>query len=338
MSDHDSSRVVRQALGPISGASRAKISTVHPGSESEAQTSARSGRPDPSLGRIAVILTAADRGYFPLLRDMVSSIRRFEPGRRFPIGVFDLGLEREQIAWLEQREVSLTRPRQHFGLPEEFGGPFARACLVRPFLYEYFDGYDFYFWIDADAWLQSWEAIDLLLDGASRCDLAIVHERERAYRFQAWLVGWNIKHAISSCGLAHGALVLSRPQLNDGVFCLRAKAPHWKLWQQRFQRAVERNSRGDPNDQFSLNEVIYADRPPVSVLDPVNNWICDRAPPVWDEAAKCFCKPYPPYEPIAVMHLAGPAKREVYRIRTRAGDWYETRFTFEGALPSFLRT
>ena len=38
------------------------------------------------------------------------------------------------------------------------------------------------------------------------------------------------------------------------------------------------------------------------------------------------------------MHLAGPAKREVYRIRTRAGDWYETRFTFEGALRSFARS
>jgi len=45
-----------------------------------------------------IIVSAADSGYFPLLRDAVMSVRTLKSCA--PIGVLDLGLLAEQLVWL----------------------------------------------------------------------------------------------------------------------------------------------------------------------------------------------------------------------------------------------
>jgi hypothetical protein len=176
--------------------------------------------------------------------------------------------------------------------------------------------------------VQDAAALSRLVEGARWRGMALVHERERGYRFQAWLLAWTAKHFLIGCGAVRGAWLLSRPHLNAGVFAAAADAPHWELWRRRFAEAVARTGRIAPYDQFTLNEAVYVDRPALARLEPVDNWICDRGPPVWDEAARRLCKPYAPYEPIAILHLAGPAKRSSYRLRTRAGGQLEARLSY----------
>lgn len=268
----------------------------------------------------AIVVTAADSGYFEMFQGMIHSLRRFESGRDLPIAVFDTGFEAEQRQWLEQAGVIIAQPKWYFGVVDGAAPHWHLAEVVRPYVRSYFPGYDHYMWLDPDLWLQDGAVIDRLIDGSKRDGAAIAHEADPAYKFQSWLVGWNLKHKILGLGLWHGLLLMIKPALNCGVYCFAADAPHWELWERRLQRAIDRRGEVAPYTQFTFNELVYVDRPPTTILDAADNWICDRAPPVWNDELQLYCKPYAPYQPVSILHLAGPAKRRCYDIQSISGD------------------
>ena len=45
---------------------------------------------------------------------------------------------------------------------------------------------------------------------------------------------------------------------------------------------------------------------------------------MWNDDEGAFCKPYPPFEAIGALHLAGPAKRKAYTVRRTGGGSFET--------------
>ena len=53
--------------------------------------------------------------------------------------------------------------------------------MGQAFLPNYFPGYEKYLWIDADAWVNSWEAIELYLKGCENNKLAISTSADRSY-------------------------------------------------------------------------------------------------------------------------------------------------------------
>jgi hypothetical protein len=267
----------------------------------------------------AVIVTAADSGYFDLLTGMIRSVRRFEECRRIPIAVFDVGFTFEHRTRLEQDNITVVDPRWHFGRSEETSKSYERAALVRFFIEDYLPGYDYSLWLDPDLWLQDPVVIKRMVDGARETGAAIAHESDKLYRFQAWLWAWNLKHKIVGSGLWRGAVLMARPNYNLGLYCLASKAPHWDRWRQRFETALNRTNRITPYEQFAFNEVIHVDRLPTTKLDSTDNWICDRRPPIWDEQAGLFLKPAAPFKPLSVLHLAGPAKSRTYEIELAAG-------------------
>lgn len=267
----------------------------------------------------AVIVTAADSGYFDLLNGMIRSVRRFQEWRDVTIAVFDVGFKPEHRAALEQRGVQLIDPSWHFGLSEQTAKSYERAALVRFFIHDYLPGYDYSLWLDPDLWLQDSGVLERMLDGADETGAAIAHESDRLYSFQGWLWAWNLKHKVVGSGLRNGLILMARPSYNLGLYCLKADAPHWTPWRQRFEKALKRTQRVTPYEQFAFNEVIHIDKIPTVELSSSDNWICDRCPPVWDAEAGLFCRPEAPYPPLSVLHLAGPAKNRTYEIEQKGG-------------------
>ena len=214
-----------------------------------------------------------------------------------------------------------------------------RSFLARPFLREYFPGFDVYVWIDSDVWLQDPGVFDEYVAGALDAGFAVTHESERAYRFQAWLFAWTLKHFVLGYGPANGARLALRTHVNAGFFAARADAPHWQEWSRRYAAAIARTGALVPHDQFALNHALHGD--PIGggrasrakLLDPRCNWICDRGIPMWNDAEGAFCKPYPPFASIGALHLAGPAKRACYTVRRTGGGSFETCIV-RGASPS----
>jgi hypothetical protein len=281
-----------------------------------------------------VFISSADTKFFGLLREMLASLDRL-PHAEMPdydLAVFDLGLAPEDREWLARRNAVIAMPRPHDGLGS-VDRPLELAFLVRPYLREYFPGYDIYVWIDSDVWLQSPEALHALIDGAAAKGMAIAHENERSYRFQRKLFLWTAKHFLLGYGMARGLWLLTRPHLNAGMFAIRHDAPHWDAWAARYRAAIERTGKLTPHDQFALNQAIYQDRLPTEILSPRVNWICDRGVPMWNDEAQEFCEPYPPYRRISALHLAGPGKRTVYRIRRTGGSAFNAMIRFGMAPP-----
>jgi len=189
-----------------------------------------------------LIASAADRGYFPLLRDTVLSLHAHR--RDFAIGILDLGLEDGQRAWLAQRVSHIVRPGWDVAFPDQNRTPEVRkAQVARPFLRRHFPDYETYLWIDADAWVQDWRAIELYCAAAGSGRLAITPEIDRAYKRhykRPKLFGWNLawKNYREAFGWRAADRLGRNPIVNCGVFALHRDAPHWEAWARVMAQAL----------------------------------------------------------------------------------------------------
>jgi hypothetical protein len=277
------------------------------------------GKPGIAANRKSIMVTGADATYFELARELIASIEACCPSPT-AIGFCDFGITAEQRDWLRSRDVVVKRPETGLAL----GGPAeewqaSMGYLSRPFLRENFPGFSTYIWLDADVWLQNWQGIQALRDAAAASGAAMIRQNEQAYRLWPWLLGWQLKNFVRGYGVAPGLWLASRPHINNGVFAMQADAPHWDRWRAHYQRAFGRTRRAAPHDQFSLNAAVYLDRLDTEFLPATCNWICDLAAPMWNAEQGMYCIPYAPFTPIAILHLAGPAKTRSFDIMATDG-------------------
>jgi hypothetical protein len=279
-----------------------------------------------------LIVSGADSTYFPLLRDTVRSIRALRPDAS--VGILDVGLDPAQQDWLAPRVTHLVRPGWDIDFPGRAKTPEGRkAQFARPFLPRHFPGYETYLWIDADAWVQQWRAVELFATAAHDGRLAIVPEIDRAYKrhykrpklFGMTLAWKNYREAF---GWRVADRLGRNPMVNCGVFALRADAPHWEVWA-RIMARVARRTRFFFVEQTALNYAIFAERLPVDFLPAYCNWMPGDAAPAFDAERSLFVEPYSPHQAIGIMHLAGAEqKTHVFRIRCLDGGGIETSLRY----------
>jgi hypothetical protein len=279
-----------------------------------------------------LIASGSDSSYFPLLRDTVLSILAHR--RNVAIGILDFGLASDQRAWLADRVTHLVQPGWDLDFPDRERTPDTRkAQLSRPFLRRHFPGYATYLWIDADAWLQDWRAIELYVVAAGHDKLAITAEIDRSYKRHykrpkafGWTLSWKCYRE------AFGWRVADRlgrnPILNCGVFALRHDAPHWDAWARVIAQIAQR-TRFFYIEQTALNYVIFGEGLPVNLLPAYCNWMPGDATPAFDTAHGRFVEPYAPHEVIGIMHLAGETqKSHVFRLHRLDGGEIETSLRY----------
>lgn len=301
--------------------------------EAHAGATSRGTRASPQV----LVVTAADSHQVPLLRHMLATLRTQAGGADLPVACLDLGLAPAELAWLAAEGVEVVAPRHRFALRDAYPG-WHDAYLAQPFLREILPGPDLYLWIDADIWFQDGRAVTACLAGARQHGFAIAVERSPSYRLQLWLEAWMTKHFVRGFGIVEGLWLATRPHLNSGFYALRADAPHWDAWTDAYAAAIRRSGTGTPYGQFAMNLLVHGRLPgrgrmPAALLDPWANWICDRGIPMWNDETGVFCEPRPPFRTISAMHLAGPGKREIYRIRRTGGGELITRL-LPGASPA----
>ena len=188
------------------------------------------------------IVSLADSNYFELLCELIDSIKSFEESKNVAICVLDAGLNDNQKNILLKKVDTIKRANWDIEVPsyKVIGKEWLKSQVSRAFLPKYFPGYNKYLWIDADAWVNSWEAINLYFTGSDNGKLSISTSADRAYGRVVkadWLIGGfakiksqNYKHAKSS-GFSEKIAreVALKPHLNIGVFCLEATASHWDV-------------------------------------------------------------------------------------------------------------
>jgi hypothetical protein len=295
--------------------------------------------------RTAIVCTAADAAYFPLLHGLLDSLAAGPLARTLPVGVLDLGLDAAQQAWLRGRGATLVEPgwdvdlSAHAGVPSHY-----RAMTARPFLPRYFPGYDILLWLDADTWVQDDAVLPWFLDAAAAGKLAIVPELDRGY----WtsfkppkLWGQNQKAFAWGYGWRMGYRLGRNPILNSGAFALAADAPHWALWARAHRRALTRRRLrpllAQPlyffiAEQTALNYVAFADRQPTALLPALANWFVAKGHPLWNAERGLLVEPQAPHATLGIVHLAGVGvKDRVWTLPTLTGGTVQLRATWAEA-------
>jgi len=141
-----------------------------------------------------IIVTGGDSRYCPLIRELIASLRALKPAGECPVGVVDAGLTEEQRAELKADGVTVVTPPWPVDIPahRHRNRIHLKANLAKLHLPTCFPGYDTVIWIDADAWVQDWDAIELLRQGAAEDRFAIVAQFGRFAETELrlnWLFG-----------------------------------------------------------------------------------------------------------------------------------------------------
>ena len=285
------------------------------------------------------IVSLADSNYFELLCELIDSIKSFEESNNVAICILDAVLSDNQKNILLKKVDTIKKANWDIEVPsyKVIGKEWLKSQVSRAFLPKYFPGYNKYLWIDADAWVNSWEAIDLYFTGSDNDKLSISTSADRAYGRVVkadWLIGGfakiksqNYKHAKSS-GFSEKIAreVALKPHLNIGVFCLEATASHWDAWKKKLKIALK-SGKIFGSEQIAMNVTIYIDKLDVEILPAYCNYtLIDGMK--FDTKRNTFVEAYLPNHKIGIVHLAGKHNNN---IRMNKNNLIEVR-TLEGKI------
>ena len=278
-----------------------------------------------------VIVSLADSNYFELLNELIESIKSFEESKNVAICVLDAGLKENQKNELLKKvhEVKNANWDIEVSSFKSLGRESLKNEVSRAFLPNYFPGFKKYLWIDADAWVNSWEAIDLYFKGCDNNKLSISTSADRAYGRVLrvdWLISGfakirsqNYKHAKSS-GFSEkiARQVALKPHLNLGVFCLNENSPHWDVWRKNLKIALK-SGRIFASEQIAMNITIYVDNLEVEILPAYCNYtLVDGMK--FDVKKNTFVEPYLPNHKIGIVHLAGKNNDNIRKNKNFLSD------------------
>ncbi len=231
-----------------------------------------------------VIVSLADANYFPLIEELIDSIKRFQESENIAICILDAGLNDNQKKKLANKVDEIKSAEWDIKVPNHKinGKEWLKSQVSRAFLPKYFPNYEKYLWIDCDAWVKvNW------LFGK----LAIIKSQ-------------NFKHAIKSKIPYDKARKLAfAPHINIGVFSLEKNSIGWESWQNNLKKTLQAGNIFG-SEGLAINMSVYIDDLETEFL-PLNcNWITSNLLPKYDEKNNTFVEPYLPNNKIGILHLA----------------------------------
>ena len=263
-----------------------------------------------------VIVSLADSNYFPLLNELIDSIKRFKESSDVAICILDAGLSEDQKKKLTLKVDEIKSANWDIKVPDSKirGREWLKSQVSRAFLPKYFPTYDKFLWIDSDAWVNDWKTIDLYFKACEDGKLGITQTIGPGYKITSrvdWVFGklaiiksQNFKHAIKSKISYDKARKLAfAPHINIGVFSLEKNSICWNSWQENLRQTL-RGGEIFGSEQLAMNLSVYVDNIETEFL-PLNcNWITSNLLPKFDEENFTFVEPYLPNNKIGIMHLA----------------------------------
>jgi len=263
--------------------------------------------------RVTIVSSADDR-YAQLLFELIDSIRAHPQSQGVDVSVISAGMSAPVAAEARARADNFAEGRWHYpGVEKRYRGQdWLKGRLAKVFLPEYFPGYDIYIWLDADAWVCDWRAIELFIRGAARCGYAATMD-DVPTRLDwpgkvTWLLGvlpivktYGYKHSLRALlPVATMRRLTMTRSFNGGAFALHRDAPHWRVVQERLRRLTKYGHVFGSN-QLAFVMAVKFDGLPVEILP---FWCNYLGTPKVCAASGCFVEPYLPHTPIGVLHLA----------------------------------
>ena len=253
-----------------------------------------------------VIVSLADANYFPLLDELVDSIKRFKQSEDVAFCILDAGLKQDQRDSLSKKVDEIKNAEWDIEVPDYKvkGKEWLKSQVSRAFLPKYFPSYEKYLWIDCDAWVNDWNSVDLYFKACNNGKLGITQTIGPGYKITSkvnWLFGklaliksQNFKHAVKSkIGYADARKLAFAPHINIGVFSLEKNSNGWSIWQNNLSKTLKAGNIFG-SEGLAINMSVYIDDLETEFL-PLNcNWITSNMLPKYDEKHSIFVEPYLP--------------------------------------------
>ena len=263
-----------------------------------------------------VIVSLADANYFPLLDELVDSIKRFKQSEDVAICILDAGLKQDQRDSLSKKVDEIKNAEWDIEVPgyKVKGKEWLKSQVSRAFLPKYFPYYEKYLWIDCDAWVNDWSCVELYFKACDDGKLGITQTIGPGYKITSkvnWLFGklaliksQNFKHAVKSkISYADARKLAFAPHINIGVFSLEKDSKGWSTWQNNLEKTLKAGNIFG-SEGLAINMSVYIDDLETEFL-PLNcNWITSNLLPKYDQKQSTFVEPYLPNYKIGIMHLA----------------------------------
>ena len=263
------------------------------------------------------IVSLSDSNYFHLLEDLIDSINIYPQRSSVSICVLDAGMTIEQLKKIENKVDEIKKA--NWDIPVSSlrvrGREWLKSMVSRAFLPNYFPSFQKYIWIDCDAWINSWIAIEMLNLACEKNKIGIVSMADRhtgkllkvkwLLRNLSLIKSQNYKHAKSS-GFSEevSRFVGLQPHLNTGVFSLQKESSIWKIWQKNCEKSLSKG-RIFASEQIAMNISVYVDNVQAEILPYVCNWIPKGIKTKFDLNTNKFVEGFVPNQEIGIMHLAG---------------------------------
>jgi hypothetical protein len=298
------------------------------------------------------IVTLSDAGYFHLLEELVDSIQSFTESSSVSICVLDAGMTDEQLNKIKNKVYSIEKANWDIPVPTSKinGKDWLKSQVSRAFLPKYFPSFEKYIWIDCDAWVQSWFAIEMLRKACDNGKLGIVSMADRHtgrvarinwfFKNLGFVKSQNYKHAKSS-GFSENICrhIALQPHLNIGVFSLEGSSHAWSVWQNNLKKALNKGNIFG-SEQVAINISVYVDNIETDTLPFYCNWIPHPLSnnTKFDTVSKKFVEGFTPNHEIGIIHLAGGIKigsndmrfdkKLTIKVPTTSGDFVDKSFRF----------
>ena len=261
------------------------------------------------------IVSLADSNYFELLLELINSIKRFPQSKNISICILDAGLKDNQLDILKKKVTVIKKAEWDIDLPfYKKNKEWLKSQVSRAFLPKYFPEYEKFLWIDCDAWVNSWSAVELYFKACENGKLGITQSIGPGYRIMSkvkWLLGrvaiiksQNYKHAkASGIGDEISRKLAFAPHINIGVFSLEKNSKCWEVWQKNLEKTLSKG-KVFGSEGLAINIAVYHDNVPVEFLPLKCNWITSHLLPKYDVQNDTFVEPYLPNDRIGIIHLA----------------------------------
>ena len=263
-----------------------------------------------------VIVSFADANYFPLLEELIDSVKRFKQSENVAICILDAGLTEEQKKNISGKVDEIKSAEWDIEVPmhKVKNKDWLKSQVSRAFLPKYFPNYEKFLWIDCDAWVNDWDCIEHYFQACNNGKLGITQTLGPGYKITSkvnWLFGklaiiksQNFKHAIKSKIPYDKARRLAfAPHINIGVFSLEKDSPGWKIWQNNLEQTL-RAGNIFGSEGLAINMAVYINNLKTEFLPLSFNWITSNLLPKFDESKNIFVEPYLPHYKIGIIHLA----------------------------------
>jgi lipopolysaccharide biosynthesis glycosyltransferase len=272
------------------------------------------------------IVTGSDKKYFPFLKNLILSLHKTKSLDFCDLCVLEVDNRSEYLDEIDK--LINVRKKAFFSLKLLFKERenWYKLLTERPFIKDYFPGYQKYIWLDADTEVFDSEAIKNLAEATEKNDLAISPEVNESYVFKNTkfglkkifssfykISGWSFKNYNKYISKKLGEELFFKPLFNNGVFCMRSDSIIWEQWKTEYQGALNnaKTNYGIKTDQLSLNKLIYENFKLISILDSTNNWIVSKSE-VIIRKNNFFFTPSFPRRKINILHYTNFSSQDSF--------------------------